>query len=264
MSAVAAASRSYNARLAARVDYTPSLASFWVLPDAPPPPFVPGQYVTIGVEAAGRLIQRAYSVASSPREIDRGYELYIRLVDGGALTPLLFGLEVGHGLSFRGPKGKFTLDPADARAHLFISTGTGIAPFLSMMKTLMIDGAPRRAVVVQGVSYPDDLSHRALLSGWQSSGAYPITYVPTISRPDAPESLGWSGRTGRAEAILGAVLEEQRLSPDNAVAYLCGNPGMVVAAEGILAARGFAAADIRKELYWPKVKPAPVESAVHA
>src|SRR5436190_1348143 len=83
-----------------------------------PPPFEPGQYMTIGVFADGKLVQRPYSVASSPRTAAEGYEFYVRLVQGGLFTPLLWRLPVGHGMRMIGPKGKFLLEPEDKRMHL--------------------------------------------------------------------------------------------------------------------------------------------------
>ena len=113
-------------------------------------------------------------------------------------TTLLWRLPVGHGMRMIGPKGKFLLEPDDDRTHLFVSTGTGIAPFISMMREMLADGTPRRTVVLHGCSYVEELGYRELLEGWQRDGTYPVTYVPTISRPNDPRNAGWTGRTGRA------------------------------------------------------------------
>jgi ferredoxin/flavodoxin---NADP+ reductase len=245
----------YNARLIRRVDVNDSLAYFWVRFDGEATPFEPGQYMTIGVFADGRLVQRPYSVASSPRvAATEGYEFYVRLVQGGQFTPLLWRLPVGQGMRMIGPKGKFMLEPDDDRVHLFISTGTGNAPFVSMMKTMLLDGAPRKAVFVNGVSYADELGYRTLVEDWESSGTYPVRYVPTVSRPDDPRNAGWPGRVGRAETVLASILDEHALTPDNAIAYICGNPDMILDAEALLLERGFPEAQIKKELYWPKGK----------
>ena len=105
--AVEPAAPQYNARLVRRVDETESLAYFWVRFDAEPTPFETGQYMTIGVMMGGRIVQRPYSVASPPAVIGSdGYEFYIRLVEGGMFTPLLWDLPVGHGMRMIGPKGK--------------------------------------------------------------------------------------------------------------------------------------------------------------
>lgn len=252
--AIAAASERYDAHLSRRVDLTESLAFFWVKFNAQAVDFAPGQYLTIGVESDGKLIQRPYSVASSPREADEGYEFYVRLVSGGIFTPLLWRLGVGHGMSMRGPKGKFVLEPGDDRQHVFISSGTGIAPFISMMKTLIHDRQPRPAIVLHGASYEHDLGYRELLDEWQRSGGYPVTYVPTVSRPGTTENSRWQGRVGRVESIIPGVYDEFALTPENSIAYICGNPEMIIAAEALLTERGFPETQVKKELYWPKAR----------
>ena len=268
--AIVAEDERYNATLVRREDAHESLATFWVKLDGEPTPFESGQYMTIGVftEAAGgpstgiggvvlppRIVQRPYSVASDPGVAGtEGYEMYVRLVEGGTFTPLLWQLHVGHRMRMIGPKGKFTLEPDDDRIHVFISSGTGNAPFVSMMRRLLREGTPRRAVFLNGVSYERDLGYRELLEGWERSGEYPVTFVPTVSRPSAPENAGWTGRTGRVEAIVGPVFEDLGLTPDNAIAYLCGNPDMILAAEQTLLDRGFPEAQVKKELDWPKGK----------
>ena len=252
----------YNAALVARTDETESLGYFTVKFDGEATPFEPGQYMTIGVfveapemPTGSRIVQRPYSVASDPGVADsEGYELYIRLVQGGQFTPLLWRLPVGHRMRMIGPKGKFVLEPDDDRTHIFISSGTGNAPFVSMMKALLREGRPRKAVFLNGVSYAGDLGYRGLLEGWEAGGGYPVQYVPTVSRPSAPENAGWTGRWGRVESIVAPVCDELGLTPDNAIAYICGNPDMILAAEETLLARGFPEAQVKKELYWPKGK----------
>src|SRR5947207_14964137 len=141
--------------------------------------------MTIGVMVDGRILQRPYSVASPPAVAgDTGYELYVRRVQGGTFTPTLFELPVGHRMRMIGPKGKFTLLPDDDRIHVFISSGTGNAPFIAMMRQLLIDGRPRRAVLRNGVSYAHELRYRPLLDGGMQSGQQPGTSVPRGSRSE--------------------------------------------------------------------------------
>ena len=245
----------YNAALIRREDQHPSLAYFWVKFDGEPTPFEPGQYMTIGVFVDGRIVQRPYSVASPPRAAGTtGYEFYLRLVQGGTFTPLLWDLPVGQRMRMIGPKGKFLLEPEDDRTHLFISSGTGNAPFVSMMRETLAAGSPRRAVFLNGVSYVEDLGYRELLEGWQSSGEYPVTFVPTVSRAADPANAGWTGRTGRVESIVAPVFSDLGLRADDTVAYLCGNPDMIISAEQTLLELGMPETAVKKELYWPKGK----------
>jgi ferredoxin-NADP reductase len=244
----------YNASLVRREDQHESLGYFWVRMDGDATPFLAGQYMTIGVMVDGRIVQRPYSVASAPSTANDGYEMYVRLVEGGTFTPLLWELPVGHRMRIIGPKGKFMLEPDDDRVHVFISSGTGNAPFIAMIRELLAEGRPRRAVMLNGCSYVRDLGYRDILEGWERSGEYPLTFIPTVSRPDDPRNADWTGRTGRVESILGPVLDELGLTPANAVAYLCGNPDMILTAEATLLDRGFEEAAVKKELYWPKGK----------
>ncbi|HLX34473.1 MAG TPA: FAD-binding oxidoreductase [Candidatus Limnocylindrales bacterium] len=252
----------YNASLVARIDETESLGYFLVKFDGAATPFEAGQYMTIGVfvedpttPTGTRIVQRPYSVASDPGTADAsGYEMYVRLVHGGAFTPLLWRLPVGHRMRMIGPKGKFTLEPDDDRTHLFISSGTGNAPFVAMMKMLLRVGRPRRAVFLNGVSYARDLGYHALLERWAATREYPVTYIPTVSRPQVPENAGWTGRWGRVETIVNPVCDEFGLTPTDTIAYICGNPDMIIAAEETLLGRGFPDAQVKKELYWPKGK----------
>ncbi len=252
---IASSSPSYNARIAGREDLTATIATFQVALDADPPPFEPGQYVAIGLDLSGRVVQRPYSIASSARRLRDGYELYIRRVPGGALTPSLFATWTGQRLLVRRPKGRFTLRADEGRTLLFVATGCGLAPFLSMIRTLIDDGRSRRIVVLHGVSYVAELGYRHLLEGWERAGALPLRYLPTISRPHASENARWRGRTGRAEAQLPAVLDDLGLNSRNTLAYLCGNPEMIRASRDVLAGRGFVSSAIHFELYWPEATP---------
>jgi ferredoxin-NADP reductase len=255
MTVIDPAAPQYNATLVRRVDQHDSLAHFWVRFDANPRPFKPGQYMTIGVIADGRMVQRPFSVASDPAVAGSdGYEMYVRLVAGGEFTPLLWRLSVGDRMRMIGPKGRFTLEPNDDRIHLLISSGTGNAPFVAMTRALLRQGRPRRTVLLNGVSYAADLGYRDLFEGWQSSGEYPLTYIPTVSRPADATNAGWRGRTGRVESIVAPVCDELGLTPANSVAFICGNPEMIISAEGILKSRGFSDDQIEQELYWPKGK----------
>ncbi len=252
----------YNARLVRRLDLTGDLGQFWVRYDGEPVPFEPGQYMTIGVVADGKLWQRPYSVASAPLEAgDGGYEFYVRHVPVIRFTTLLWRLREGHGMRMTGPKGRFMLEPADTRTHLFVSTGTGIAPFISMIRDTISNRRPRKTVVLHGCSHVEELGYRQTLEAWERDGTYPLRYVPTISRPTDPRNAGWTGRVGRVEGVVQDVCRDLRLRPDRTVVYICGNPEMILNTESILMRNGFPEFHVKKELYWPKGKSATVAPA---
>jgi ferredoxin--NADP+ reductase len=237
-----------NATIVGRMEVSPTVARFVVRADASPGPFSAGQYLALGLWIDGRLVQRPYSSAQGPGAADT-HEFLVRLVPGGALTPSLWEARVGSRVWLGRPKGEFVLDESDGRAHVFVASGTGLAPFIAMSRALALRGDPPRTVLVHGVTTPADLAFGAELEGLSRDGLR-LVFEPTVSRPADPASAGWRGRLGRAEASLPGVLADHDLRPGDAVAYLCGNPGMVAAAEAALAAAGFPAADVRAERYW--------------
>jgi ferredoxin--NADP+ reductase len=254
----------YDATLVKRVDLTDDLAYFWVKFDGPATPFQSGQYMTTGVISDGKMLQRPYSVASPPSVADtEGYELFVRLVPILRFTAALWRLPIGHRMRIIGPKGRFLLEPDDDRTHLYISTGTGIAPFISMIRETMAHGDGRRTVLINGCSYADELGYRPQLEAWQADPAYRLTYIPTISRASDPRNAGWDGRTGRAEQVIEDVCREHGLEPERTVIYICGNPEMIINAEALLLGRGFPELHVKTELYWPKGK-SPTGGAVTA
>lgn len=249
----------YNATLVHREDLNADLAYFRVKLDGPAIPFQPGQYMTTGVIADEKLLQRPYSVASAPETADTlGYEFFVRHVPIIRFTTALWRLQVGHRMRMIGPKGRFMLEPDDARTHLYVSTGTGIAPFMSMLRHTLAHGRPRRTVLINGCSFADELGYRAELEAWEQDPAVKLSFVPTVSRPADERNAGWSGRVGRVEAVIGDVCRAFSLRPDDTVVYICGNPEMILNVERQLMDRGFPEFHVKKELYWPKGKPSAV------
>jgi len=238
----------YNGRLSRWEEVSPGLAIVGVQALEEPFPFAAGQYATLGLMGPEKLIQRPMSISSSADDLAE-YEFFIRLVDEGAFTPLLWERSVGDAINIKGAKGKFMLQDDD-RTCLFVASGTGLAPFISMIETLRGRGQTRDVVLLHGVSYPHDLAWRAELTELANGDGFPLRYVATISRPQG--SPDWSGCTGRVEAIVADQLDAHGLTSDNTTIYLCGNPDMVSAVEEIATERGFAPEQVRKELYWPK------------
>jgi ferredoxin-NADP reductase len=240
----------YNGRLSRWEEIAPGLVIVGVQALEAPFPFEPGQYATLGLVGhdGPKLIQRPMSVSSSADDLSE-YEFFIRLVDGGGFTPLLWELNLGDPINIKGPKGKFLLQD-DGRRALFVASGTGLAPFISMIETLRVRGQQHHIVLLHGVSHPQDLAWREPLTKLEEDGEFPLRYVATVSRPaNAPD---WDGATGRVEAIVEGQMEELGLAPENTTLYLCGNPDMITAVDEIATRRGFPPEQIRKELYWPK------------
>jgi ferredoxin-NADP reductase len=238
----------YNGRLSRWDEIAPGLAIVGVQALEDPFPFAPGQYATLGLMGSEKLVQRPMSVSSSADDLSE-YEFFIRRVEGGGFTPLLWERSVGDAINIKGPKGKFLLQD-DGRRALFVASGTGLAPFISMIETLRSRGQSRDIVLLHGASYDYDLAWRTELTELEQGDGFPLRYVATVSRPQACPT--WTGCTGRVETIVESQLDEHGLTPETATIYLCGNPEMITAVDEIAVARGFPPEQVRKELYWPK------------
>jgi ferredoxin--NADP+ reductase len=242
----------------------------WDLPD-----FVPGQFAVIGLPgsaprcalsepeepaaAPAKLIRRAYSIASS--SLTRQYmEFYVALVFSGALTPRLFALKIGDPI-WLGPKitGLFTLDqiPADHNV-VMIATGTGLAPYMSMLGTHLMCGGQQRIAVLHGARHSWDLGYRSQLMTLQHLCPN-FTYLPIISRPNA-EPAAWPGATGYVQDLWqhGALDDAWGFHPaaPNTHVFLCGAPAMIDDMVRRLGSEGFReqtkkeAGEIHVERYW--------------
>jgi ferredoxin--NADP+ reductase len=230
-------------------------ADLWVIRVDPGGPFAftAGQYATLGLPGSARLIERAYSIASSPYEPE--LEIFIELVPEGELTPLLHRLNVGDTMSIRKmPKGRFLHEVADGPAdHLMLSTVTGIAPFLSLARTLAHEWdqgrftGDQRLFLIQGASRSVELGYLQELETLARRLPW-LTYVPTVSRPwDDPE---WSGETGRVDDVIRKYADQWFPDPSRAMAHLCGHPSMIEHGKAILVRRGWAKSVVKEESYF--------------
>jgi len=217
-------------------------------------PFRPGQYATVGVPVDGKLIERPYSIVSSPEEPE--LELFIELVPEGELTPHLYHLAEGAEVVVRRKtKGLFLRGaPVDAEDHLFAATVTGIAPFCSMLRTLVRRWrdqewkTERRLILLLGASRSYEFGYLEEMNALAAEVPW-FEFVPTVSRPW--EDAEWPGETGRVEDILRKYADAYGVKPGSAGVYLCGHPQMIANARGIMLRRGFSDKEIREEQYWP-------------
>jgi ferredoxin-NADP reductase len=235
-----------NATLVRRDDLSPTMARFRIAPDGGVPSFLPGQYFAIGLELGDRLVQRPYSAASDCR--DPALEVAIRLVPDGALTPALWRLRPGDRLRIGPPKGLFRLAEAHPGPVLLLATGTGIAPLVAMARALRATPGSPQTLVVHGAARADELAYGDELGAW-ADRTPGWTYAPAISRPADSLNAGWSGRVGRLDAVVPAVVAELGLDLRASVAYLCGNPAMIASLGSRLAALGVPLPDIHAEAY---------------
>ena len=254
-----------NATVVKRVNITDSLFIMGVKPDFEVPNFLPGQYVALGLPASAlrmggyldeneavsdKILKRTYSIGSSPDQRDL-IEFYVAVVPTGILTPRLQLLKEGDRV-YIAPKvtGKFTIEGLSEDKNLIlISTGTGIAPYISMIRTENIWTANRKITLLHGVRYTADLAYAEELKNLQNKNSN-FSYYTTVSR--AEES--YTGEKGYVQKYLKD--EVVKLNPEKDHVFLCGNPAMIDELESYLCQNSYTVhssktpGNLHLEKYW--------------
>jgi ferredoxin-NADP reductase len=217
-------------------------------------PFLPGQFISVlvaGKGPGGRDLRRAYSIASGPELTRNGksvFELCVKLVENGPGTQYLNSLQIGDTMKGIAPYGDFVYKPKAGRHAIFIATGTGIAPFRSMVYSkIYAEQPPKSGILLFGARNQSDLLYTEELT--QALG--PSGLVQALSRPEGE----WSGFKGRVTDWLRA--NESKIAWTETEFYLCGNGAMIDEVKQILAGKGVEKTAIHQEVYY---KPKPGET----
>lgn len=217
------------------------------------PSFEAGQFFNLALYLDGEFTRRAYSAASAPGE---PLEFFIAEVNDGEFSPALFALGEGQHVWVEDkPQGFFTLRYVpDATDLWLVATGTGLGPFIAMLRSGQVWERFRRVVVVHGVRDTAQLAYRAELAAWSEQRALGV--VTCLSRAAAAPPL-LHGRV--TQALANGSLEAAAgisISPEHSHIMLCGNPEMVAEMSALLHERGLSKHRQRKpghittEKYW--------------
>jgi ferredoxin-NADP reductase len=154
--------------------------------------FAPGQFMIVHVPQDGRIVKRAYSIASPPHE-DTTVELCIQHVEGGSASSYFWRLAEGETVSLSGPHGAFVLKEPLDYDPVFLATGTGVAPLRAMIKYLFHVNCARQIWLFFGTRYEHALLYD---SEFRSLAALRpnFHYLPTVSRPKE-----WRGEVGHIQ-----------------------------------------------------------------
>ena len=214
---------------------------FWIeIPDVSTFSFQPGQFVTLDlpIHQQPNKRWRSYSIASWPD--NNVIELLIVLLDGGLGTAYLFNeVSVGSEVILRGPQGVFTLPEIIDRDLFFICTGTGIAPFRSMLHHIARhDISHQNIYLIFGTRTQTDLLYHSEMKELEK-GIPRFQYIPTLSREQ------WDGCCGYVHAIYEKICEPKQ----PAHFYLCGWKAMIDEARTKILNLGYTKKEIHFELY---------------
>lgn len=242
-----------EARIDARHEWNPELVTLTLDLSAN---FEPGQFFNLGlrVQDSSEVMRRSYSAASAP---GAALEFVVSLVDEGKFTPQLFDQQVGQSVLIDPtPLGFFTLKEVPEVSRLWlVGTGTGLGPYISMLRSTQLTERFEKVVVVHGVRHSMDLSYADELRDAARKDAR-LLYVPALSGDETdPPADALAGRittvfdSGALEEGAGSFDEQSHM-------LLCGNPQMIDDMVERLKSRGFEKHRRRKpghfnfERYW--------------
>ena len=204
--------------------------------------FKAGQWISLKVWHPGlnQYVPRQYSIASPPSQCHRINLLFNRVPDGPG-SNYLFSLHEGDPVTFQGPNGSFLLQKKPGQDLVFVATGTGIAPFRSMLSTFLEEPEAGTLRLYWGLRSQRDLYYQHELEAL--ARRYPnFSYITILSRSEN----GWKGAIGRVTTLV----ENQVASVSNVTFYLCGNGGMIRDTTAIVRKKGLC--PIRTEQYYDK------------
>jgi len=234
---------SYNATVRGITMVTPDLMIFQIETDEPRQEFLAGQNMLLGLYGrekrspnsepesellpGAQLLHRPYAIASHSTETCL-FEFYISQIKSGQLSPRLFNLKVGDRLHAGDTiKGGFLLNETpDGSDIIMVATGTGIAPYISFLRTHIVERPESKMIVIQGAAHREDLGYFSELVFLEKS--YPnFFYVPTLTEADRE----WSGRRSTIENLLenDFLQNEFNITPDPEWThfFISGKPQMV-------------------------------------
>ena len=246
--------KAYNATVIGKILLTPDLMILRLKTDEHRNMFEAGQFTQIGLLAKeeraqnsvvpikelqpDELIKRPYSIASANHQTN-DFEFYISQVKSGQLTPRLFALELGDRI-FVDDRilGVFKLnDTPPGKNIVMVATGTGLAPYISFLRSHLKEHQDIQLSVIHGAAYPWDLGYLSELEFMAAT--FPnFHYFPTLLKADET----WTGLRGYIEEHLTSGLLEKHnieIDPDKTHFFLCGNPNMVKTISQFLMEKGY-------------------------
>lgn len=207
---------------------------------AEPVSFIPGQYVHLSVPGTDE--HRSYSFANAAFETGK-YTFYIKVLEQGAMSEYLSGnAKPGDEMTVTGPFGRFYLRPVQ-RPILMVAGGTGLAPMLSMLDTLVAqDNTDQPVKLLYGANEADELFALDRIAGYAAQGLDILTELCVVN-----PAAGWDGASGHVTGLLRTEL----LNGGDCDVYLCGPPPMIDAAQAWLSENGVDTSQIHAEKFVP-------------
>lgn len=223
-------------KLMEKIDETPEVLTIRFAPvDNAVVPFDPGMFFMIsGTDATGKkYVARSFSIASDPSSPEMEYYIVKRAHVGTSLehTSHFVDSAIGDQYYIKGPYGQFRFDPKENKKVLFIAGGTGLAPFISMLRHIKVLNSDNDVDLLYSIKYPTEIIRKEELGMYAKDLGLKTTITVTRLQPEQQ----WDGETGHINADM-----IKRHSPDviERTCYICGPPTFVKAVKEALTSLG--------------------------
>ena len=227
-----------RARLLESRTISPEVRHFvFDVPDQEYITFQPGQFLSFTKEFEGKHITRAYSIASPPHA--NRFELCLTRVEDGRFSPYLFQMEIGEEVEMKGPYGTFVFRQPIGDS-IMVATGTGVAPFRSMLMAELPHDSTHRFELILGVRHEHAILYREEFEALACEHEN-FRFEPTLTRPGP----AWNGSHGRVQLHVLKTLGERR----DVHVYICGMKEMVDEVRTLLKEAGLERKQIIVEKY---------------
>jgi ferredoxin--NADP+ reductase len=199
--------------------------------------YEPGQFVRIGLQDGDEVVARPYSLVNTPQE--KHLEVYFNIVEEGPLSPRLFALEAGDEILVSDyPSGFLTVSEVPPAKQLWmIATGTGIGPFLSILKSDAVWEKFEQLVLCYSVSYAEELAYQGVIRQIDEGRGERFRYLPIVTRESFDGGLGRRITSlltdGSLERCAGFAI-----NADDSHVMMCGSSGMIADVSAALVERG--------------------------
>jgi ferredoxin-NADP reductase len=220
--------------LSEKIDATPEVLIIGFKPeDGQSNAFDPGMFMMLsGLDknTGQRYVARAFSIASDPGSANMEFFVIKNPTHGDHIGKSHFmDVEINDPFLLKGPSGQFKFDPNKDKKVLFIAGGTGVAPFMSMLRHMKVVNSDTDVIMLYSVKFPTEIIKKDELDALAQQ--LKLMTVVTVTRPT--EGDGWAAQTGHVDSPM-----VQKYAPDlsERMCYICGPLTFVKAAKDALAA----------------------------
>lgn len=197
--------------------------------------FIPGQFVQFIIS---EKVFRSYSIISLTKDLPQ-VRFCIKIEEGGIGSNFVNELKLGDIFEFRGPLGKFIVKD-ETKDVLFIATGVGVAPFVSMVKGLLEEDFKKKICLVFGVRNEQDIFYHDLFSSLSQKHDN-FKFVPMLSQPQG----GWQADSGRVTVFIEKSYQDYL----EAEVFICGSIQVVKDVRAQLISLGFKSENLNLEIF---------------